>query len=50
MNSDKINKYAEQIHAQNVAAGWWPDGRCLFEVIQLYLLRLPRPQKESAKI
>ena len=35
MNSNRINEYAKAIHAQNVAAGWWPEKRCLFEAIQL---------------
>lgn len=35
MNSNKINEYAKTIHANNVAVGWWPENRCLFELIQL---------------
>ena len=35
MNSNKINELSKTIHANNVTAGWWPENRCLFEVIQL---------------
>ena len=35
MNSAKINLLAQEIHADNVAAGWWEKDQCLFTKFQL---------------
>lgn len=35
MYTFNINEMSAKIHADNVAAGWWPEGQCLTEKLQL---------------
>jgi hypothetical protein len=36
MNETYLNKLSKEIHANNVAVGWWPEGKsCIYEKLQL---------------
>lgn len=45
----EINELAKEIHADNVQAGWWPEGRCLMEVCQLIITEISEATEGERK-
>ena len=35
MKEEYLNKLSKEIHENNVKVGWWPEGACIYEKLQL---------------
>jgi len=35
LKAEYLNSLSKEIHKNNVAVGWWPEGECIFQKLQL---------------